>query len=451
MAAFGDGRAATASISFNQFFYSKLCFMKYIIGLVAMLLPILSGAQSPPVKALTIGDTVPDMPTGIMINYSKPSARLSDFKNDLVILDFWSTWCVPCIQALPEFQQLQQKFDGRVQFILSTSQEPDKIQKFLQQKDISLPCFVEDKILPEYFPHNSVPHEVWINKGRVIAITYAQEVTEENIQKVLNGEEISVTEKKARFDYDISQPLLVSGNGGNGNDLLYHSVITGYLDGISGAGGVSTDSLNRFKIRVINAAIARLYATAAKQYHLDFTLPNRTLIESDEQEKINPSARPEYTPLVRKYFYSYELVIPASDRANTGILMMEDLNRYFGMVYHIHAAIESRKVLCWVLRKVDGPLLIRTKHQATGGISQKEGSELWQNQPFASFFYALSYINQKQPHPFIDKTGITGNVDIELPLNLPDVPALQSYLQKYQLRLALEESTLPMLVIKNIQ
>ena len=423
--------------------------MKYIIGLVAMLLPLLSGAQSPPVKALSINDTLLYIPSSTIINYPKPLARLSDFKNDLIILDFWSTWCAPCIKALPEFQNLQAKFEDKLQFVLCTSQESDKIQKFLHQKNITLPCFVEDKKLQEYFPHNSVPHEVWIKNGRVVAITYEQEVTAENIQKVLNDEAISLTEKITKPGYDISQPLLVSGNGGNENDLLYHSVITGYLDGISGGGGVMTDSLNRFKIRVIDGSIARLYATAAEQYDLDFRLPNRTLIEAVEKEKISPSARPEYTPLVRRYFYSYEIAIPAAERDNAGKYMMEDLNRYFGMIYHIHGTVENRKVLCWVLRKEDGPLLIHTKKGAAA-ITEREGGEIWQNQPFRSFFYALAYINRNQPYPFINKTGITANVDIILPLNLPDVHALQSYLQKYRLRLSLEESLLPMVVIKNI-
>lgn len=401
------------------------------------------------VRALKIGDVLPPMTSGTIINYKATSATLADFKNQLVILDFWSTWCVPCIKAMPGFEVLQKKFEGKLQFVLSTSQEKEKIEKFLQQKNIKLPCFVEDKILPRYFPHNSVPHEVWIKEGRVVALTYAEGVTAENIQKVLDDEKINLVEKKANFDYDISQPLLVSGNGGNANDLLYHSIITNYLDGIGGAGGVMTDSLNRFKIRVINGSIARLYATAAGQLNQDFTLPNRTLIEGSDQEKILPSAHPEYNPGIRKYFYSYELMIPAAEKKNAGRYMIEDLNRYFGMVYHIHGAIEDRRVLCWVLRKEDGILLIATKN-GTASVQDDHGSELWSNQPFESFFYALAFINRKQPHPFVNKTGITSNVDVTLPLNLADVPALQSYLKKYRLRLSLEECVLPMLVIKNI-
>ena len=235
--------------------------MKTIYCLMILLWPLVSRAQT--TKALKIGDALPTMTAAPIINYNKPSASLSDFKNDLVILDFWSTWCVLCVKAIPEFTALQQQFNGKVQFVLATHEEKDKIEKFFAAKRITLPSFVEDKQLARYFPHNSVPHEVWINHGTVVAITYAEEVTAQNIQKVLDGKKINLVEKKSNFDYDIFQPLLVAANGGNANDLLYHSVITGYLDGISGGGGVITDSLNRYKIRVIDASIARLYRTAA--------------------------------------------------------------------------------------------------------------------------------------------------------------------------------------------
>ncbi|MGN6268173.1 MAG: TlpA family protein disulfide reductase [Ginsengibacter sp.] len=420
--------------------------MKLIYCLMIFFCPLASIAQT--AKALNIGDALPAMPTGAIINYNAPSAALSDFKNELVILDFWSTWCVPCVKAMPEFEVLQRQFKGKVQFVLATPQEKGKIEKFLSMKKIGLPCFVEDKELPLYFPHNSVPHEVWIRKGTVIAVTYAEEVTKENIQKVLDGEEVHFVEKKANFDYDILQPLLVNGNGGTANDLLYHSVITGYLDGISGGGGVLTDSLNRYKIRVIDGSIARLYATAAEQYNPDFSFFNRTLIEADNPETILPSAEPEYNLPVRSYFYSYELVIPSAAKAEAGRFMMEDLNRFFGGVYHISGSIETIKTKCWVLRKMDKSVNLTSK----GGpskIAQEGTIEVWHNAPFSDFFRTISFIYQKQPYPFVDKTGIEDNIDINLPLNLPDVAALRSYLTKYGLLLSPEDCEIPMLVIKN--
>lgn len=420
--------------------------MKLIYCFVIFFCPLMSVGQTP--NALKIGDALPLMPSGKIINYTASSAALSDFKNELVILDFWSTWCVPCVKAMAGFEVLQQQFKDKVQFVLATSQEKEKIDKFLAMKKVVLPCFVEDKELPLYFPHNSVPHEVWIRQGTIVAITYAEDVTAENIQKVLDGEKIHLVEKKANFDYNIFQPLLVSGNGGNANDLLYHSIITGYLDGISGGGGVMTDSLNRYKIRVVDGSIARLYATAAEQYDPDFVFPSRTRIEADNSARILPPEEPEYNLHVRKYFYSYELVIPAAAKANAGRYMLADLNRFFGGVYHIRGGIQKTKTKCWVLKRMDKGVNITSKGGASK-IAQEGAREVWQNAPFTDFFQTISYLYQKQPYPFVDKTGIKGNIDISLPLYSQDVVALRSYLTKYRLRLSLEECEIPMLVIKN--
>ena len=128
--------------------------------------------------------------------------------------------------------------------------------------------------------------------------------------------------------------------------------------------------------------------------------------------------------------------------------MMEDLNRFFGGVYHIMGGIETKKTKCWVLRKMDKNTTIASK----GGpskIAQEDTIEVWHNAPFSDFFRTISLIYQKQPYPFVDKTGIEDNIDISLPLNLPDVAALRSYLIKYGLLLSPEDCEIPMLVIKN--
>ena len=58
---------------------------------------------------LKVGDYLPDMQLQ-MENYHSPTAKLSDFKGKLLILDFWGTWCTPCVAALPELERLQNEW-----------------------------------------------------------------------------------------------------------------------------------------------------------------------------------------------------------------------------------------------------------------------------------------------------------------------------------------------------
>jgi thiol-disulfide isomerase/thioredoxin len=412
-----------------------------------LLWPFVSTPQS--VKPLTIGDKVPDIVLDNLVNYKTDHAKLSDFKANLLILDFWATWCAPCVKSIADFEKLQQQFAGKVQFILATPEQKNKILKFFKNKNIDLPCFVEEKQLKLYFPHNSVPHEVWMQNGKVIAVTYSNTVTAENIQKVLAAEPVLLPEKEFNPSYDRNQPLISGNNGGNGDDIVFHSVITGYLPGILLEGSMN-DKEGRFKITALNASVGNLYVMAAtKQYGKFFGLKNRLLIEAKQKEKIIPPLAPGYDTSVRPFFYCYELIVPASEKGNAFSYMMQDLNRYFGALYHITCEIEKIKTKCWVLKRVNNSTGIETKN-GPSKIQHQEDYELFQNKPFSDFFYSISYVNQNQPYPFVDKTGITGKVDIQLSDSVTDISSLKTYLKKYGFQLSLEESEIKMIVIKNI-
>ncbi len=59
---------------------------------------------------LNIGDKVPDFVIPKIYNSSKKTARLSDFKDQLLIVDFWLRTCAGCVEALPGLERLQKKF-----------------------------------------------------------------------------------------------------------------------------------------------------------------------------------------------------------------------------------------------------------------------------------------------------------------------------------------------------
>jgi thiol-disulfide isomerase/thioredoxin len=188
--------------------------MKIIIGLLAMLLPILSAAQSPPVKALSIGDTVPDVTITNVYNYPTSTIRLSDLKGKLVILDFWATWCGGCVQSMPKLNTLQKKFNKKLFVLLLNNQggknsleQEKKIKAFftvLKPKikgSLVLPASLKRiNKLDKIFPHTFIPHYVWIGpRGKVIAITTSEEITKENIVAVLKGRPNKMLLKADKF------------------------------------------------------------------------------------------------------------------------------------------------------------------------------------------------------------------------------------------------------------
>ncbi len=59
--------------------------------------------------------------------------RLSDFKNKIVILNFWASWCAPCVEEIPSFFKLISSFEGKVVLIaVSADQSQSDLHTFLR-------------------------------------------------------------------------------------------------------------------------------------------------------------------------------------------------------------------------------------------------------------------------------------------------------------------------------
>ena len=69
-------------------------------------------------KGLQVGDSVPDILLGKMINNHSGAKRLSDYKGKLVILSYWSTNCTPCLEDMPYLENLQRQFGDKIQVLL---------------------------------------------------------------------------------------------------------------------------------------------------------------------------------------------------------------------------------------------------------------------------------------------------------------------------------------------
>ncbi len=68
---------------------------------------------------------------------------LADYRNKIVVLNFWASWCVPCVEEIPEFSALQTEFSGKgVQFIGIGIDSAKNIAEFQKKVPASYPLLV---------------------------------------------------------------------------------------------------------------------------------------------------------------------------------------------------------------------------------------------------------------------------------------------------------------------
>jgi peroxiredoxin len=72
---------------------------------------------------------------------------ISKYKGKVVLVDFWATWCVPCIVKLPEIQKAYDKFHGQGFEVVGVSldEEKERLQQFIKQKKMPWPEFFDGK------------------------------------------------------------------------------------------------------------------------------------------------------------------------------------------------------------------------------------------------------------------------------------------------------------------
>lgn len=72
--------------------------------------------------------------------------RLNEYRDRIVVLNFWATWCVPCKREMPLFVEMQEKYRSRgVQFIgISTDDEStrDAVPGFVRKNKINFPIWL---------------------------------------------------------------------------------------------------------------------------------------------------------------------------------------------------------------------------------------------------------------------------------------------------------------------
>ncbi len=129
------------------------------------------------VQTLMNGDTIPNF---MAIDESNNSISLSDFDSQIIYINFWATWCKPCLENMPALNDLilHYKQDNRVSFIniCLDCQEENWLTTINKYRIKGINLLLEEEWnskLKTYFNIDGIPHYVIIDKGNILYQNHA--------------------------------------------------------------------------------------------------------------------------------------------------------------------------------------------------------------------------------------------------------------------------------------
>jgi len=394
---------------------------------------------------LKLGDTMPDITIQNVINYKTKAIRLADFKDKLVILDFWGTYCMPCVEHFPFIQSLQNKFAKKVFFlpvdIDYKFDSPSRVINFFKTRKIAfnLPSVVQDSLLKKMFNVQYMGRYVWIQNGVIKQITDAEEVTEQNILKTLKKEQLPLRQV-VRVENDYTKPLFIAGNASS--VLLTYcirSMLFRYSPQLRG-GGFDTDSMgNVTRIYDYNSTVLNLILLANPDYN-HFHARIKLLTKKPEMIMENPQT----DSALRKNLYGYEAIFPSVPKQTAIRYVKQDLARYFPFV------LDSAKIMdtCWVLKlSNEKKPKVNARGKSETNIYEQLGLPVYfHDHPLSELRLELEFLFKV---PVIDETGYTSNVWLDLPGDASDPIEVSKSLQKQGFTLTKELRPIEFLLIKD--
>ncbi|WP_458626161.1 TlpA family protein disulfide reductase [Winogradskyella sp. PC D3.3] len=106
-------------------------------------------------------------------NLVSDSGKKFDFnatKGKVVLINFWATWCPPCIAEMPSLQELYKDYGDKVIFLFVTNDDFDTVETFKTKRDFTFEVFTPLSEVPENLRAHSIPRTFILNKTSEIVI-----------------------------------------------------------------------------------------------------------------------------------------------------------------------------------------------------------------------------------------------------------------------------------------
>lgn len=136
-------------------------------------------------------DNPQKLPEFSLPDLSGKQRNIKEWQGKVLVINFWATWCPPCLKEMPEFEAMQQKYSSKgLQFLGIALDDPEPVKEFITQKKINYPILIgqdQGTKLAYSFGNvvNTVPFTVIVDNKGMIVKRQMGALTKEELLKIV--------------------------------------------------------------------------------------------------------------------------------------------------------------------------------------------------------------------------------------------------------------------------
>jgi thiol-disulfide isomerase/thioredoxin len=164
----------------------------YWIVILAALLALGGGFITRALNSSNEADNSSQIPSFTLNDASGKSRNIDEWQGKVRIINFWATWCPPCIKEIPEFVALQEQYANKgLQFIGVAVDDEESVTAYLAKMKINYPILIGDieGIALAHQLGNSVdavPYTLVVDKQGKIIHQHRGGISKEQIMEVIS-------------------------------------------------------------------------------------------------------------------------------------------------------------------------------------------------------------------------------------------------------------------------
>lgn len=142
-----------------------------------------------------VGEKVPKYIFTEILNNNKKSFD-TDKQKKPYIIEFWATWCAPCIPAMKKLENIQKKYGENLEIITVSTDSRKNLSRYIENTKTNLKIAF-DTIHLSVFKYKNIPHTILVDKnGYIKAVTTPDKISDEILSDLIAGKEINIVSQE---------------------------------------------------------------------------------------------------------------------------------------------------------------------------------------------------------------------------------------------------------------